>query len=348
MHPGEKEPYIPPLFPLRKWKRSAFLHAHGQAEKSLHQFQQLLAQIPKPHQILSCLMATEALAALESQKIKLSLDEFFYLCQTRKHPQKKLLQPTYYFNALKKASRAIQNHSMDKKLLCAIHEMVKKGAPPHIQAGNYRSKQNWIGPEGCKKEDAYFFPPAPKVMRIAMQNLFAYMKKPEKDVLTQIALIIAQLLIIHPFMDGNGRVARITVPLLIYQKKALSHPLVFMSRYLKDHRARYFRNLFDITGEGQWEQWIRFFLKGVARQAALQRKKAEMIYALYLKLKKSHARCLYFIFSQPVFARSQFLQRYSTTLLKQLLAQRIIKPYKRGYCTFPALLKILKSKNLER
>jgi len=317
-------------------------------------FENLLQRLPKPYELLASLLATEAMAALESQKILVSVEEFFLLYLTHSKKNKNLLLPIYYYTALKKACRTIYTQRIDKEMLCAIHELVKKGAPHYIQAGRYRTKQNWIGPEGCKKEQAFFFPPSPKTMRSAMQNLLQYCEKKEKDLLTQIAIIIAQFLIIHPFRDGNGRVARILIPLLLYQKKILPYPLLFFSRYLKDHRVKYFQNLFDITGKDKWEQWVQFFLKGIIQQVGKEQQKAEKIYHLYLKLQRKLSKryprpsFLFFLFSQPVFSRSYFIQRYSRDILKNLEELKIIKPFKKGYYLFPALLQIVKNKNPER
>ncbi len=100
-----------------------------------------------------------------------------------------------------------------------------------------------------------------------MENLLHYCNQIDPFPLVQIAIAFAQFLIIHPFMDGNGRVARILIPLLLYKKNLLPYPLLFLSRYFKDHRLTYFRQLFAITEKQQWEQWILFFLKGIAREA---------------------------------------------------------------------------------
>ncbi len=346
--------FEPQKLPLRRLKRSSFSRVHLQAQKTLQRFEKLLKTIPKPQLLLSSLMATEALAALESQKIHLPLEDFFLLCLTRNHPKKKLLQPIYYYTALKKAISAVHTQPLSKDFLCSIHQMVKKGAPPHIQAGDYRTRQNWIGPEGCKKEEAYFFPPSPKVMRSYMQNLLQYSTIQEKDTLTHIAILIAQLLIIHPFIDGNGRVARILIPILFCTKKALSYPLLFFSRYLKDHRSKYFHSLFDITDADKWEQWVFFFLKGIVQQGKTEYKKAETLYLLYLKFKHKLAQhyprptFLFYLFSHPVFSRTQFITRYSQGLLSDLQRLKVVRPFKKGFYLFPALLRTLKNKNLEK
>jgi Fic family protein len=104
-------------------------------------------------------------------------------------------------------------------------------------------------------------------MQRAMRNCLAYCNRKTQDPLVQIAIVIAQLLIIHPFMDGNGRVARILATLLIYKKGLLAQPVLFLSSYFQAHRKTYIRKLYEITEKGKWEEWILFFLKGVKQQA---------------------------------------------------------------------------------
>lgn len=141
--------------------------------------------------------------------------------------------------------------------LCQIEGMVKN------KIGQLRTQQNWIGPEGGTIEDAYFFPPAPNLVKGCMQKLIRYGQKKEKEPLVQLAVYFAQFLIIHPFMDGNGRVIRIFIPLFLWKKKITSKPYFFMSHYFEKHRLKYFQKLFDISEKGDWESWIEFFLKGV-------------------------------------------------------------------------------------
>jgi Fic family protein len=339
--------YTPEKMPPRALKKRSLNHVLAHAHHSLHSLQKHIDSLPKPHLLLAPLFALEALAALESQKIRLSLEEFLLLSHTHSHPKKKLLQTLHYYTALKKA--AASKHPINKTLICSIHQGVKKGAPKYIQPGDYRSKQNWIGPEGCKREEARFFPPPPGKMRTAMQDLLDYCNSKQKDPLIHIAIIIAQFLIIHPFMDGNGRTARILIPLLARQKKVLSHPLLFFSRYLKDHRATYFQNLFDITQKRKWEQWIHFFLTGISTQCHAACAKIRTIHALYLKLntKLKHPSCLSFLFSSPIFSRTQFLQRYSHTALQELKRLKLIQPFKKNHYQFRPLLRLLKRKTPE-
>jgi len=242
-------PFIPHCLPLRKLRRATFQKELKRAKTALLRFDSLLHSRPSPT-LLSTLLTQEVKTALESQRLK-------------KHEKSPLL---HYYKALKKGMRAIQTKPVSKSLLCMLHAQVKCGFK-NANAGKYRTKQNWIGAAHCTREEADFLPPTVKQMHHSMQNLLTYCTHTSKEPLIQIAIFMAQLLIIHPFMDGNGRLARILVTLLIYQKKLLAYPLLFLSPYFQTHRKAYIRKLYEITEKNKWEEWILFFLKGVREEA---------------------------------------------------------------------------------
>ena len=107
-----------------------------------------------------------------------------------------------------------------------MHRILKKE-----QNGKFRKRQNWIGPKGCTQKEAYFLPPLYTKVPQAMKELQLYGNKQEKDPLVQLAIYFAQLLIIHPFMDANGRLARCVIPLFLYKKKIIPAPRFYLSAY---------------------------------------------------------------------------------------------------------------------
>jgi Fic family protein len=346
-----KEPFKPQSLPLRKLKRSIFARALAQAHTEMARYAKLLKRIPDPKHLLFSLFAAESIAALESQHVHCSLEELCLLSVTRTHARKETLQLLYYLNAWKSAYTAIYTKPISKKMLCAIHRHVKKGAKRTQAIGHYRTKQNWLGLEGCKKEEAHFFPPSPKTMRASMRNLIAYCNHktnaPTRDPLLQTSIAIAQLLILHPFMDGNGRVARLLTALMLFKQGALPYPMLFMSRYLKEHRKSYFQKLFDITGESKWEEWILFFLKGIIYQSKKGYALTRKIYLLHERLKKRLAlhdkstAFLSYLFAHPIFLPAHFHKRYSKKMLQELQALRIVNPFKKRYCAFSGLVRLL-------
>lgn len=176
-------------------------------------------------------------------------------------------QIAYAHQALEFAIRYAKIRPLSLQFLNKIHAIVKQDASDPQEIGRFRRKQNWIGPQGCPIEKAYFYPPGPKTVRRHMQHLYRYMRTREKDPLVQLAIFFGQLLIIHPFMDGNGRVARIFVPVWLWKKGLIAQPSLFLSAYFERNRADYFEKLFHISEKGAWEAWIAYFLQGVIEQS---------------------------------------------------------------------------------
>lgn len=160
---------------------------------------------------------------------------------------------------MREALRAVQKQPpLSIPFLCALHRLVKIDAPKK-DAGHIRTRQNWIGPEGRPKEEAYFFPPKPSDVKPALHALLKYLRQ-EGDPLLQLAIGMAQFLIIHPFMDGNGRVARLLIPYYLMRRGL---PPLYLSAYFKSTRLQYLKTLYDISAEGNMDGWIAYFLKGI-------------------------------------------------------------------------------------
>lgn len=341
-------PFHPRAFPPRHLNEKRFSKQLKTANRLLKEFNTQLSSTPSAQRLFSQLVNLEAISSIESQKIKTTLEEFLQFMQG-KHLKKnsKLRLILNYREALLWACKHAQNSSLSKELICTVHKKAKRGTVPQGDLGAYRNRQNWIGPKGCKIKEAYFYPPVETEVATLMQKLLNYAKKNEKNPLLQLALIFAQLLIIHPFMDGNGRVARILIPLFLYQKKATPLPFLFMSRYFLQHRLKYFYNLFKTTEENQWETWIAFFLKGAIIQIKralhllkqINSLKEEMKWNLP-KLKKGP---LFFLFQNPIFSISSFKKaKENGHLLKELKKLKYIKKHTDGLYYFVPLLKILR------
>ena len=148
------------------------------------------------------------------------------------------------------------------ELLKQMHRALK----PAKDVGRFRKRQNWIGPEGAPITEAYFLPPKFERVPKLMRQLKQYLNSKERDPLIQLAIFFAQFLMIHPFMDGNGRIARALIPMILCKKKVTRAPLFFMSAYFHRYREQYFEKLFQISENNDWEGWIRFFLKGIIEE----------------------------------------------------------------------------------
>ena len=156
------------------------------------------------------------------------------------------------------------------RLLCETHRLLLDGVRgQNKQPGELRRSQNWIG--GTRPGNAAFVPPPPERVPDLLADLERFIHAPSDGALpplVRIALVHVQFETIHPFLDGNGRIGRLLIAVLLEQWGLLNEPLLYLSGYLKQHQAEYYRRLSAIRTEGDWEGWIAFFLEGVTEAAA--------------------------------------------------------------------------------
>jgi Fic family protein len=150
------------------------------------------------------------------------------------------------------------------RLLCEAHGYLLDGVRgAGKQPGQLRQSQNWVG--GTRPGNAVFVPPPPEHVPKLLADLERFIHNAATDLppLVRVALIHAQFETIHPFLDGNGRIGRLLIAALFEHWKLLAEPLMYLSGYLKQHQAEYYRRLSAIRTQGDWEGWVTFFLEGV-------------------------------------------------------------------------------------
>lgn len=170
-----------------------------------------------------------------------------------------------YVNAMNYGLERLNNLPLSLRLFKEIHQrLISNVRGANKNPGEFRTTQNWIGPTGCTLNDAVFVPPEPAEMMNALSDLEKYFyDETFIQPLIKIALIHAQFETIHPFLDGNGRMGRLLITFWLCQQKILSKPLLYLSYYFKLNRSEYYQKLMDVRLKGDWESWIKFFLKGV-------------------------------------------------------------------------------------
>ena len=117
----------------------------------------------------------------------------------------------------------------------------------------------------CSINNSATWPPNPLQLQDHLQAWERYLDSDDVDFLIQVAVVHAQFELLHPFKDGNGRIGRILIPLFLYQKRALSQPMFYLSEYLENHREEYYQRLKGISVDGDWDGWIAFFLRATAQ-----------------------------------------------------------------------------------
>jgi Fic family protein len=170
-----------------------------------------------------------------------------------------------YVAAMKYGLERLNSLPISLRMLCEIHAELMEGTRGQERhPGEFRRSQNWIGPAGSSLASARFIPPAPEDMRRALAEWELFLHSPRPiPILIKVGLAHAQLETIHPFLDGNGRVGRLLITFLLCESAVLRRPLLYLSHYFKLNRLEYYDRLQAVRDKGDWEGWLKFYLRGV-------------------------------------------------------------------------------------
>lgn len=187
-----------------------------------------------------------------------------------------------YIAAMDHGLQRLNALPLSLRLIREIHaQLLRDGRGAQATPGEFRTTQNWIGPAGASLQQATFVPPSVPEMRQALNDFEFFLHAEDAGpLLVQVGLAHAQFETIHPFLNGNGRVGRLLITFLLVHGAILRAPLLYLSYYFKLHRAEYYDRLMAVRLRGDWEGWLRFFLRGVAETAEEATNTAERIFAL--------------------------------------------------------------------
>ncbi len=174
-----------------------------------------------------------------------------------------------YVTALEYGLGRLKDLPVSLRLIREMHERLMHGVRgEYMTPGEFRRSQNWIGPPGCLLMDATFVPPPVDEMKEALGELEKYLHAPSTlPPLVRLALIHYQFEAVHPFLDGNGRIGRLLLTLLLCAEGLLPQPLLYLSAYFERHRQEYYDLLLGVSQAGRWHDWVMYFLRGVAEQS---------------------------------------------------------------------------------
>ena len=229
--------------------------------------------LPNANQFLYSYIRKEAVLSAQIEGTQSSLSELllFEHEDTPGVPSREIAEPLNYARAMYHGLERIEGgFPLSNRLLKEMHALLVTGVRGGDKTpGEFRTSQNWIG--GTRPGNARFVPPPPEEVVPAMSDLekFLHDAPVRTPILIKAALGHAQFETIHPFLDGNGRLGRLLVTLLLCSEgQVLSRPLLYLSLYLKRNRDEYYDRLQRVRTEGAWEEWVRFFLEGVVDVAA--------------------------------------------------------------------------------
>ena len=259
---------LPPA-PAASWSAPLF----QRASVSLGRLSGVTTLLPDPHLFLYSYIRKEALLSSQIEGTQSSLSELLLFENDAASgvPIDDVQEVSNYVAAMNHGlARMQEGFPLSLRLLREIHaKLLAKGRGSEKQPGEFRTSQNWIG--GTRPGNALFVPPPPDLLPDCLGSLEKFLHDETVPSLVRAALAHVQFETIHPFLDGNGRVGRLLVTLLLCHDDVIPQPLLYLSLYLKKNRARYYELLQHVRETGDWETWIDFFLTGVdetARQAA--------------------------------------------------------------------------------
>lgn len=264
----------------------------GEAIRALSNYNGFLPTLPNPDVLLSPILTKEAVLSSRIEGTQVTLDEVLKhdagFEERVNFKDDDMEEVRNYRDALKTASAEVHHRGLSLSLIKQTHHRLMLGVRGQNKSpGLFRESQNWIGSAGDTIEKARFVPPETTIMLDALLNLEEYLNVNPTNHLpvVQASIAHAQFEMIHPFNDGNGRVGRILIPLILHKEGTLTFPVFYLSEYLESHRDEYYERLLKISQEGDWHGWIIFFLKAISHQAHINLSKAIEIKVLYEKLK---------------------------------------------------------------
>ena len=352
------------------WRR--LIPLLGPVAAAVARYDGMLAAVPNPGVLLAPLSTQEAVLSSRIEGTQATMGEVLEfeagqqaVPAARRDDIREVLN---YRAAMREAERLLKTLPISQRVLREAHRVLLADVRGQNKApGEYRRIPNWIGPPGCTIETAHFIPIAADKLPDAMSAWERYVHDDAPDRLVQLAILHAEFEALHPFLDGNGRLGRMLVPLFLWQTGLIRQPTFYISAYFEARRDAYYDGLLTVSRDNDWTGWCRFFLDAVRTQAEDNLAKARAILALYEELKRRvpemtrsqyAIRALDWIFERPVFSSSDFVE---SVMIPARTARRFLTVFQEGdllrvlvaasgsrarIMAFPALLNIAEGREV--
>jgi len=303
---------LPPVPPINM--DGELMRLLSNADRALGRLDGVTTILPNPNLFVAMYVKQEAVFSSQIEGTQSTLEDVlvYEAGPVRDKRPKDVEEVVNYVRAMNYGIQELDNLPLSLRLIKQIHAELLKGVRGGKRTpGEFRRSQNWIGPGGCTLADAEFTPPPPHQMMEALNNFEKFLHDTSSlPVLIHCGLAHAQFETIHPFLDGNGRMGRLLITFLLCEKQILQKPLLYLSYYLKAHRAEYYDRLMAVRNAGDWEGWLRFFLRGVyevsqaststARLILQMREKHRMLIAENLSNSTNGLKLLDHLFEKPM------------------------------------------------
>lgn len=305
------------------WRR--LISSIGPANAAIARYDGLLTAIPNAGVLLSPLTTQEAVLSSRIEGTQATMGEVLEyeaadspeaIDPAKRHDIEEVLN---YRRAMRQATGDLKKLPLCNRLIKGLHATLLEGVRGENKApGKFRATQNYIALAGRPIAEARFVPVAPIDLEPGMARWEKYLHETTEDSLVQLAIVHAEFESLHPFLDGNGRIGRMLIPLFLYERKLLQSPMFYLSEYLEANRQEYYDRLLAVSRDDDWTGWCLFFLQALRMQATNNESRARRIIELYQKRKgwiidRTHSqyaiRALDFLFTTPIFNARDFVER---------------------------------------
>lgn len=359
-------------FPPTQLDWSQLIPLLGPASAAVARYDGTLAAIPNAAVLLSPLTTQEAVLSSRIEGTQATMGEVLEFEAEGDTPglseerRADIFEILNYRSAMRLAEKRLSEIPLSQRLIREAHKVLLSEDRGQVRGqgkspGEYRRIPNWIGPAGCTLEQARFVPISADKLPDAISIWERFIHENAPDRLVQLALLHAEFEALHPFLDGNGRLGRMLIPLFLWQNGLIQRPMFYVSAFLEANRDEYYDRLLAVSCDGDWTGWCGFFLHVLKAQAEENQRKATAILGLYERMKhevadSTHSQyaihALDWIFERPIFKSSDFIasagipeptaKRIVPTLREAGVLRELVKASGRRPATFcfPELLNI--------
>jgi Fic family protein len=267
---GKYSAFVPaPLPPALDWTPS-LIRVLSDADRLIGRLAGEGGRLANPHVLMRPFVRREAVLSSRIEGTQATLGELLAAeagAVVERSPED-LREVGNYVVALEHGISLLRELPLCVRLIRELHEKLMAGVRGHHAApGHFRTTQNWIGKPGSTPETASFIPPPPGEVEPCLAAWERFLHDSELPPLVTIALAHYQFEAIHPFLDGNGRVGRLLITLFLIERKILPTPLLYLSAFFEASRRDYYEGLRAVSKRGAWQDWLEYFLQGIARMS---------------------------------------------------------------------------------
>lgn len=309
-------------FPPQNLDYPAFINEFAEATNAIARYDQMLKGLHNSEILLAPMRNQEAVISSRIEGTISTIDEIlrYEADQTgavndKNHTKDDVIETLLYRRTLLQTQKAIESgYSLSTSTIRTMHQgLLAMGRGASKSPGKFKTNQNFIG--DSYKKNILFIPISPEKLDEGLDRLFSYINESQHQPLIKTAISHLEFEALHPFEDGNGRIGRMLITLLLWTQGIISYPHFYISAYFEENKSQYIDIMRDVSEKNDWEGWIRFFMKAIEVQAKRNLEIAEKIKDLYERMKEKFieelsskwaVNALDYVFTNPIFRNNRF------------------------------------------